>query len=94
MLSTDLLKKIRRIEIRTSHLVTELLAGRYHSAFKGRGIEFEEVRPSAEDMAIYRHDWVATLKQAKDRAKKEGRPIFFIGNTNISGPTNFYSGHC
>ena len=56
--------------------------------------KFEEVRPSAEDMAIYRHDWVATLKQAKDRAKKEGRPIFFIGNTNISGPTNFYSGHC
>ena len=56
--------------------------------------EFEAVRPSAEDMAIYRHDWVATLKQAKNRAKKEGRPIFFIGNTNISGPTNFYSGHC
>jgi len=56
--------------------------------------EFEAVRPSAEDMTIYRHDWVATLKQAKNRAKKEGRPIFFIGNTNISGPTNFYSGHC
>ena len=56
--------------------------------------KFEEVRPSAEDMAIYRHDWEATLAQAKVRAKKEGRPIFFIGNTNISGPTNFYTGHC
>ena len=56
--------------------------------------QFEKVRPTAEDMAIYRHDWVATLEQAKVRAKKEGRPIFFIGNTNITGPTNFYSGHC
>lgn len=55
---------------------------------------FEEVRPSAEDMAVYRHDWEATLAQAKVRAKKERRPIFFIGNTNISGPTNFYTGHC
>jgi uncharacterized protein (DUF58 family) len=44
MIPKDLLKKIRRIEIRTSHMVNDVLAGQYHSAFKGRGMEFEEVR--------------------------------------------------
>lgn len=44
MLPAELLKKIRRIEIRTSHMVNDLLAGQYHSAFRGRGMEFEEVR--------------------------------------------------
>lgn len=45
MIPREVLRKIRRIQIRTSHKVDELLAGTWHSAFKGRGIEFEEVRP-------------------------------------------------
>jgi uncharacterized protein (DUF58 family) len=44
LLPAELLKKIRRIEIRTSHMVNDVLAGQYHSAFRGRGMEFEEVR--------------------------------------------------
>ncbi len=44
MIPKELLKKIRRIEIRTSHMVNDVLAGQYHSAFRGRGMEFEEVR--------------------------------------------------
>lgn len=44
MIPPELLKKIRRIEIRTSHMVNDVMAGRYHSAFRGRGMEFEEVR--------------------------------------------------
>ena len=44
MIPAELLKKIRRIEIRTSHMVNDVLAGQYHSAFRGRGMEFEEVR--------------------------------------------------
>jgi uncharacterized protein (DUF58 family) len=44
MIPKELLKKIRRIEIRTSHTVNDVFAGQYHSAFKGRGMEFEEVR--------------------------------------------------
>jgi len=44
MIPVELLKKIRQIEIRTSHMVNDVLAGQYHSAFKGRGMEFEEVR--------------------------------------------------
>lgn len=57
MIAKDLLKKIRRIEIRTAHIVNEALAGQYHSAFKGRGMEFEEVRPYqiGDDIRII--DW-------------------------------------
>ena len=44
MIPKELLKKIRRIQIRTSHIADDLLAGHYHSAFRGRGMEFEEVR--------------------------------------------------
>lgn len=57
MIPKELLRKIRRIEIRTAHIVNEALAGQYHSAFKGRGMEFEEVRPYqvGDDVRII--DW-------------------------------------
>jgi uncharacterized protein (DUF58 family) len=57
MIPKDLLKKIRRIEIRTSHLVNEALAGQYHSAFKGRGMEFEEVRQYQIGDDVRTIDW-------------------------------------
>ena len=53
-----------------------------------------EARPSDDALAIYRHDWAPTWEEARGRAAKEGRPIFLVVNTNISGPTNFYTGHC
>ena len=40
----EILRKVRQIEIRSNRLVAELFAGSYHSAFKGQGIDFEEVR--------------------------------------------------
>ena len=43
MQTTELLRKVRRIEIRTSHLVSDVLAGQFRSAFKGRGMDFDEV---------------------------------------------------
>ena len=67
MLSTELLRKIRRIEIRTSHLVTDMLAGRYHSAFKGRGIEFEEVRPYLVGDDVRTIDWNVSAKKCSLR---------------------------
>jgi uncharacterized protein (DUF58 family) len=45
MLPRELLKKVKKIELRTSRLVDEQLAGQYHSIFKGRGMAFDEVRP-------------------------------------------------
>jgi uncharacterized protein (DUF58 family) len=53
----ELLKKIRYIEIRTSHLVNEVLAGQYNTTFKGRGIEFEEVRPYQIGDDVRAIDW-------------------------------------
>ena len=51
MLPRDLIAKVRKIEIRTRKLVEDLTGGAYHSVFKGRGIEFSEVREyTPEDM--------------------------------------------
>jgi uncharacterized protein (DUF58 family) len=44
-LPADLMRKVRHIEISTKRLVDQGVAGDYHSAFKGRGVEFSEVRP-------------------------------------------------
>jgi len=57
MIPKELLKKIRRIEIRTSHMVNDVLAGEYHSAFKGRGMEFEEVRSYQIGDDVRTIDW-------------------------------------
>ena len=40
----EILKKVRQVEIRTNRLVNDSLAGQYHSVFKGRGMDFDEVR--------------------------------------------------
>ena len=48
MLPPELAREIRKLEIRTDRVVDELIGGAYHSVFKGRGIEFEEVREYAE----------------------------------------------
>ncbi|MCD4824023.1 MAG: DUF58 domain-containing protein [Phycisphaerae bacterium] len=62
MIPSNLLKKIRRIEIRTSHLVDDMLCGQYHSAFKGRGIEFEEVRQYQVGDDVRAIDWNVTAR--------------------------------
>ena len=62
MIPRELIKKIRRIQIRTSRIVDEMLAGQYHSIFKGRGIEFEEVRPYQVGDDIRSIDWNVTAR--------------------------------
>lgn len=56
--------------------------------------QFQANYPSQKELAIYTLDWETSLAAAKQRAKKENRPIFFIVVTNYTGPTNFFSGHC
>ena len=53
-LPAEILKKVRRVELKTRRLVNESMAGEYHSVFKGRGIEFDEVRPYQEGDDVYR----------------------------------------
>ncbi len=57
MIPKELLKKIRRIEIQTSRLVNDVLAGQYNTVFKGRGMEFEEVRPYQIGDDVRTIDW-------------------------------------
>jgi uncharacterized protein (DUF58 family) len=62
MLSPELIKKIRRIEIRTRRLVNDSFAGEYHAIFKGRGMEFDEVRPYQPGDEVRTIDWNVTAR--------------------------------
>jgi uncharacterized protein (DUF58 family) len=91
MIPTELLKKIRRIEIATSRLAAELLAGQYHSAFKGRGIEFEEVRlyqPGDDVRAI---DWNVTARAGEPHVKvfREERELTVMLIVDMSASQGF-----
>jgi len=62
MLTSELIKKIRRIEIRTRRLVNSSFAGEYHAIFKGRGMEFDEVRPYMPGDEVRTIDWNVTAR--------------------------------
>lgn len=66
----ELMKKIRRIEIRTKHLVEDLFAGSYLSVFKGRGIEFDEVRPYQPGDDVRSVDWNVTARTGELYVKR------------------------
>ncbi len=70
MLPKDLLDKVHRIEITTSRLVTDVFAGQYHSVFKGRGMEFDEVREYQMGDDIRSIDWNVTARTGKAHIKK------------------------
>ncbi len=70
MLPKEVLKKIRRIEITTSKLVTDFLSGQYESVFKGRGIEFDEVRDYQPGDEIRSIDWNVTARMGSPYVKK------------------------
>lgn len=70
MIPKELLKKIRQLELRTRRLVDETMAGQYHSAFRGQGMDFDEVReyqPGDEVRAI---DWNVTARMNHPFVKK------------------------
>jgi uncharacterized protein (DUF58 family) len=69
MVPREIIKKVRRIEIHTSHIVDDLLAGSWNSAFKGRGIEFEEVRPYQFGDDVRTIDWNVTARTGRPFVK-------------------------
>jgi uncharacterized protein (DUF58 family) len=69
MLSSEIVSKIRRIQIHTSHIVDQLLAGEWSSAFKGSGIEFEEVRPYQFGDDVRSIDWNVTARTGRPFVK-------------------------
>ena len=70
MIPREFLKKIRHIEVRTIRLVEDLMAGQYHSVFKGRGMDFDEVRPYQAGDDVRRIDWNVTARTGTPHIKK------------------------
>jgi len=70
MLPKDIIRKIRRIQITTNRLVNESLAGEYHSVFKGRGMEFEDVREYQHGDDIRTIDWNVTSRAGRPFVKR------------------------
>lgn len=70
MTPQELLRKIRRIQIRTSHMASDVFAGHYHSAFKGQGMEFEEVREYQPGDDIRNIDWNVTARHSRPFIKR------------------------
>ncbi|MFB3787007.1 MAG: DUF58 domain-containing protein [bacterium] len=70
MIPRELIRKIRRIEIRTNRMVNDVLAGEYHSVFKGRGVEFEEVREYMHGDDIRTIDWNVTARMGSPFVKR------------------------
>ena len=93
MLSADLVRRIRRIQIRTSRLVTDVLAGQYNSAFKGRGMEFEEVRPYLVGDDVRTIDWNVSARLGDPHVKlfREERELTVILAVDLSGSLAFGS---
>jgi uncharacterized protein (DUF58 family) len=70
VLPKDIIKKIRRIEITTRKLVNDVFAGEYHSSFRGRGMEFEEVREYQPGDDVRLIDWNVTARTGTPFVKK------------------------
>jgi len=70
MIPREVLRKVQRIEIRTRHLVNDLFGGEYHSVFKGRGMEFAEVREYAPGDDIRSIDWNVTARMGHPFVKQ------------------------
>lgn len=70
MIPKEVLKKIRRIQITTSRMVTDVFAGQYQSVFKGKGMEFDEVREYQPGDDIKSIDWNVTARMGRPYIKK------------------------
>ncbi|RME47766.1 MAG: DUF58 domain-containing protein [Caldilineae bacterium] len=93
MLPTDLFRKIRHIEIRTRRLVNDSFAGEYHAIFKGRGMEFDEVRPYQFGDEIRDIDWNVTARMGEPFVKRyvEERELTVMLVVDASGSGDFGS---
>jgi uncharacterized protein (DUF58 family) len=92
--SPDLLRQVRRLEIRARRQVAALFAGRYHSVFRGRGLEFSEVREyqPGDDVRII--DWNVTARIGAPYVKKfvEERELTVLLALDVSASQRFGSG--
>jgi len=93
MIPKEILKKVRQIEIRTGRLVNDVFAGKYESVFKGRGMEFHEVREYVPGDDIRSIDWNVTARTGHPHVKKfvEERELAILLMADMSGSGYFGS---
>ncbi len=93
MISKEILQKVKHIEIRTSRLVNEALGGEYHSVFKGRGMEFDEVREYQYGDDIRSIDWNVSARQGRFYVKRyvEERELTVMLMVDLSASKDFGS---
>lgn len=96
METSDIIKKVKKIEIKTRGLSAHLFAGEYHSAFKGRGMSFSEVREYQYGDDIRNIDWNVTARYNKPYIKvfEEERELTVIILVDVSGSLDFGSDEC
>jgi uncharacterized protein (DUF58 family) len=93
METKDLLKKVRKIEIKTRRLSDHIFSGEYHTSFKGRGMTFSEVRPYQYGDDIRAIDWNVTARYNEAHVKvfEEERELTMMLMVDISGSESFGS---
>jgi uncharacterized protein (DUF58 family) len=93
MLPAEVIKKIRRIQIKTTRLVTDVFAGQYESVFKGKGMEFDEVREYYPGDDVRSIDWNVTARTGHPHIKKfiEERQLTIMLLLDASGSCHFGS---
>ena len=93
MIPRELFRKIRHVEVRTRGLVDDVFGGEYHSAFKGRGIEFAEVRPYQIGDDVRTIDWNVSARTGEPHVKlfEEEREQTLVLVVDVSGSESFGS---
>jgi len=93
MIPKEVMQQIRRIQIRTSHMVNDILAGQYESVFKGQGMEFKEVREYVPGDDIRMIDWNVTARTSTPHVKllAEERELTVMLLVDMSGSGRFGS---
>ena len=91
--SSEILKQVRKIEIKTRGLSSDIFAGHYHSAFKGRGMAFSEVREYRVGDDVRDIDWNVTARSNKPHIKvyEEERELTMMLMVDVSGSRGFGS---
>src|SRR5512138_1707370 len=93
MTITELLETVRRVEVRTNRLVNDMMVGAYLSHFKGRGMDFEELREYIPGDEVRDIDWNVTFRMGRPFVKRyrEERELALVLAVDISGSAAFGS---
>ena len=93
MLTREIIRRVREIQVRTGRQVADVLAGEYVSVFKGTGVEFDEVRPYVPGDDVRSIDWNVTARMGEPFIKRyvEERQLTIMIMADVSASQDFGS---